>query len=249
MLDLHLLSLLSKYHQGWHHRWRYFTHKRRNQKICSWTEREALQRDQNSGRDGLCELGVFLKWRSSAHQRTGEEGVFSDRRFCHPLISHHCWFRWPVNFTWKRCEHSHALPSDPREEAWHRKKAQKVALDQPRLSLDLCPSEDGYSFLTSATWNSPGLQGYFKDSIRLQVQSLQHILAQKSLQHILAQEPLVPFHLPLVVLACGRHHTATPCLFRALVKGKCIRSPLWELRRWYSVISISWVILFPLGIR
>lgn len=170
MLDLHPLSLLSKRHQGWHHRWCYFTHKRRNQKIRSSTEREASQRSQNGGCDGLCELGVFLKWCSSAHQRKGEEGVFSDRGFCHPPISGHCWFRWPVNLIWKRCEHSNALPSRPREEAWRGRKAQRVAWDQPRLSFGLCSSGDGYSFLTSATRNSPGLQGYFKDSIRLQVQ-------------------------------------------------------------------------------
>lgn len=172
MLDLHPLSILSKHHQGWHHRWCDFIHKWRNQQICSSTEREASQRSQSSWCDGLCELGVFLKWCSSAHQGKGEEGVFSDRGFCHPPIEGHCWFRWPVSFIWKRCDHSNALPSRPREEAWHGIKTQRVASDQPRLSLGLCLSRDVYSFLTSAIRNSPGLQVYFKDLIRLQVKSL-----------------------------------------------------------------------------
>lgn len=81
MFDLHTLFLPSKCHQGWHHRWCYFIHKRRNQTICSSTEREASQRSQNSWCDGLCELGIFLKWCSSAHQGKGEEGVFSKRGF------------------------------------------------------------------------------------------------------------------------------------------------------------------------
>lgn len=162
MFHLYLLSLLSKHYSWWHHRWCYFTHKRRNPKICIWTEREASQRTRDGGYDWLCKLGHFLKWCPSAHKPKSKECLFSNRRLLHFLIKCNCGFKWTVNFIWRRCEHSNALLSHPWKEAGQRGEAWPVGSHQPGLSSGLCPLNVSSS-LTSATLHSPGLHVYFAD--------------------------------------------------------------------------------------
>lgn len=125
---LNSLSLLSKHHQREHHRWRYFTHQRRNQTICNPAEREAFQRSQNSGCDWLCKLGIFLKWCSSACKWKGKGCVFSNRRFCHSLMTCNRWFKRTVLSSERDVSmqmHAHLVPRKKRDgEERHRMRPQ-----------------------------------------------------------------------------------------------------------------------------
>lgn len=134
MLYLCLLSLLRNEPRGWPLRWCHYIHKRRNQKICNWAERETSQRSQNDWCDWLCKLGLFLKWCSGAHKPKSKKYLVSNRRFWHFLTK--------CNSIWKTCEYqSHSLIPIP-ESSMAQKKSGEWASDPHGLSLSLCSSLD-----------------------------------------------------------------------------------------------------------